>query len=69
VYRGYERFFPNHVYRDTRDGLDHALIIISGGYLMDDELAVACTRIRNPEEIAVGNGIPNCVACWAEVCS
>jgi hypothetical protein len=45
------------------------LLIIDGGYFMDSEYEVACTRERRVMEIDVVEGVATCVACWARVFS
>lgn len=51
------------------DGLHHAVLIIDGGYLMDNEAAIACTGEREPKGLEDYAGVPTCVACWAVVLS
>lgn len=51
------------------DGVHHAVVILDGGYFMDDEAEVACTTEREPSDRQVEPGFPTCVACWAIVLS
>jgi hypothetical protein len=66
--RSYERYEAGLVHRGGH-GLTHVLLIIDGGYFMDSEYEVACTRERRVMEIDVIEGIATCVACWARVFS
>jgi hypothetical protein len=63
----FENWLPGHYYWDAADGLHHAVIVISGGYLLDDEDSVACSGLRGIRPEAIFNGVPNCVRCWAAV--
>lgn len=48
-------------------GVQHAVLIFDGGYFMDSEASIACTGEREPADLAVVQGVPTCVACWAVV--
>lgn len=63
----YEHWLPNHRWQIAAYGVFHAVCVIDGGYLMDNECAVVCTGDRLLDERHIVNGIPDCLLCWAKV--
>lgn len=67
--RDYETWYPGHVFPSAITGILHGVTVVSGGFLMDNELAIACTGDRMPPQMdaEVVEGVPNCLTCWAVV--
>lgn len=69
--KGWDRWWEEHVFfHDGENVTHHALVIIGGGYFMDNELAVACTGRRLNDTYnggTIADGVPTCIRCWAEI--
>lgn len=62
----YQKFWPGQAFRGE-DRLYHAIMVVDGGFLMDDELRLVCTPQLAFNESHIVERVPNCLHCWASV--